>query len=228
MNKLTVCITEPLTVPLPGAQLVVFSDLGNYLSTPDLKKMLGAAVRYAKKHQIYLVPGRFVVQEKLCLCLIGPDGQVLGGQSAVHLNLNYRGQFTRSEELSLIETPFGKIALMVDVDINYPQMVCRAAELGAGLIISSQYIQLYDFHNGRVDQAAVNAAQSGGVHVVAVTNAGSAVVGPMGNYLAAFAEALPISAALELSLPSGKEYQRERCRELLCHHSQLMGGFADV
>jgi hypothetical protein len=71
----------------------------------------------------------FSVSRRLCLCLIGPDAR-RWGDKALCISIWRIGYLDRSDALSVIETPFGKVALLVDVDI-VTRRCRRAAELAA-------------------------------------------------------------------------------------------------
>ncbi len=81
MMTLKLCIARPWEPPLPGAELVLFADPDSYTAEAELKEMLTTAMRYAKRHKVYVVPGRFSVSRRLCLCLIGPDGKAMGDKA---------------------------------------------------------------------------------------------------------------------------------------------------
>ncbi len=205
MKAVTVSVVGSFAPPPEGAELVLFSDTKNYVAQYDSEKMLAKAVRYAKHYGVYLVPDRFVTEDSLCLCLIGPDGSPLLGQKAIHLNLDYRGFFRRESRLETAVTPFGRVALLVDVDINFPQVIRAAAAEGVQLIVSSQFIQLFDFFDARIEYGPIAAAKSNAISVAAVTSAGSVLVGPDGGVIAGFSEDLPLTAKIPIGSPSGWE-----------------------
>lgn len=53
-----------------------------------------------------------------------------------------------------------------------PQVARAAVEAGATLLLSSQFIQLYDLYEDRVRYGAINAAVSNGVNVAAARRNG--------------------------------------------------------
>lgn len=192
MKALKIAIVHSFTPPPQGAELVAFCSGRSYIAHYDTPKMLAAAVRYAKEYEVYLVTDCFVSDDHLCMCMLDPNGEPVLGQQAIYQNLSYRGLFKRSSELQIAETPFGKVCLLVDVDINYPQVLRLACEKGAQLVIASSYIQLFDFYEDRINYSALNAAASNGVYVALVTNTGSCIAAPDGNYIAPFTDCLPI------------------------------------
>lgn len=168
MQQLTIAIVPTLAAPPEGAQLVIFCDPRGYVAEIDSSMMLAAAARYAIRHKVYLVPERFIAANYLCLCLLSPQGVVIGAQRAVHLNLSLREHnYYRDDAIRPFDTPLGRVALLVDVDVNMPQVARAAVEAGATLLLSSQFIQLYDLYEDRVRYGAINAAVSNGVNVAA-------------------------------------------------------------
>lgn len=80
-----------------------------------------------------------------------------------------------------------------------PQVARAAVEAGATLLLSSQFIQLYDLYEDRVRYGAINAAVSNGVNVAAAAGMGGIIVRCDGRELAGFSEELPVVAALDPS-----------------------------
>ena len=74
MARTVVCITEAFQKPKPLTDLVIFSDLRPQIPTGDLSPYMKYCSMYAKEHQVWLVPHRFVVDNKLYLCLFDPTG----------------------------------------------------------------------------------------------------------------------------------------------------------
>ena len=186
-------ITSVLAPPPKGADLVIFADPRSYVAELDSRQMLAAAARYAARHKVYLVPERFIAAGSLCLCMLAPDGSVLGVQRACHLNVSMRQlNLARADEIVPFDTPLGRIALLVDVDINMPQAARSAALKGAQLIISSQHMPLYDFFEDRINLGPVNAARSNGLAVISAIGMGGVAVNAHGDITAAYSENLPI------------------------------------
>ena len=194
MSKIVkVAVTSVLAAPPKGTDLVIFADPRSYVAELDSHQMLAAAARYAVRHKVYLVPERFIAAGSLCLCMLAPDGSVLGVQRACHLNVSMRQlNLTRADEITPFDTPLGRIALLVDVDINMPQASRAAALGGAELIISSQYMPLYDFFDDRINYGPVNAARSNGVAVISAIDMGGVAVNAHGDIIANYSENLPI------------------------------------
>lgn len=222
MPPLTISIVSALTPPPEGSQLVIFSDARNYVAEYESGPMIQAAARYARGHRVHVMPGRFIAGGHLCLCLLDPDGVPLGVQRACHLNLDYRGRFTRASAVEPFKTQFGRVALLVDVDINLPQTPRAAVEAGAELLLSSQFIQLFDFFEDRVRSGTVNAAVTNGVPVAASIGAGGAVVDSLGRAVAGYSEELPIVARVEPRRSRVEHADLVTARRLLTCHRELL------
>ena len=199
MQTLHAAVLTSRMPPLEGTQLAVFASAKNYTPEYDSSKMLIAARRYARHYGVFVVPERFVAGGYLCLCLISPEGEVVGVQRACHLNLDYRGVFRRDDQIEVFDTPLGKIALIVDVDANMPQVNKCAVLKGANLLIQSQFVQLYDFFEERVHHSALNAALSNNVAVIGAVSGGGVLIGGDGAVLQGYSELLPIGGELFLA-----------------------------
>lgn len=223
LQQLSVVIVPTLTPPPPGVQLVVFSDQRNYVAEIDSAMMLAAASRYAIRHGVYLVPERFIAANYLCLCLLSPKGEVIGVQRATHLNLGLREHnFFRDDQIQVLDTPFGKVTLLVDVDINMPQVARAAVMNGATLLISSQFIQIYDFFEDRIRYGVLNAARSNGIPIVAAAGLGGIVADANGDEIAGFSEDLPVTARLKTAVPPCGLNAMQAAQMLLRAHKELI------
>lgn len=224
MQQPLAAIVPTLSPPPPGTQLVVFSDQRNYVAEIDSSMMLAAASRYAVRHNVYLVPERFIAANYLCLCMLSPKGEVIGVQRATHLNLGLREyNFFRDDKIQAFDTPFGRIALLVDVDVYMPQVVRAAVMEGATLLLSSQFIQLYDFFEDRVRYGVINAALSNGVQIVAAVGLGGVIVDINGHEIAGFSEDLPVAAQLEAIETPYNTALMHTAQALLRVHKDLIG-----
>lgn len=217
-------VLSVLTARMPppeGTQLAVFASAKNYTPEYDASKMLVAARNYARRYGVWVVPERFAAAGYLCLCLISPEGEIAGVQRACHLNIDYRGVFRRDDELSVIDTPFGKLALLVDVDANMPQVACEAVRQGATLLIQSQFVQLYDFFEERVLHSALNAALTNQVAVLSTVSGGGMLIAADGSMIQSYSELLPLSGSLLLEgqAPSAA---RQAAAQLLKAHRDCL------
>jgi hypothetical protein len=75
MTDLSLCVVEPFTSPVWGANLAIFSgQAGESIPEAKAKEYISRACKYAKHHEVYLVPERFLLMGYQCLCLISPEG----------------------------------------------------------------------------------------------------------------------------------------------------------
>lgn len=159
--------------------LVIFNDIRPYIPQWDSKDYLEGCRIYAKEYEVYLVPARVVVDGMLFLCLIDPKGDMVGVQGATHLNLSTSEKLERETKVEVLDTPLGKIFLCVDVDIYNPAVLRLAALGGAQIVISSQYIDSYQFSKEMVKNGVWNAAQQNNFFVVGCCNHFKTVAAPM-------------------------------------------------
>lgn len=196
MNDAVISIVSGLSPPPVTSQLVVCCTSKAFIPQHLAARMLSKAACYARLYGVYFVPQQFVCGNYLCLCLIAPDGSLVGAQRAITLNLNHRGTFLRHNRLDLCDTPLGKIALLVDVDINMPEVTRACALAGAQLIVSNQYIHPADFFEDRLLYGAVNAAVSNGIPVAAVAGRAGLIVSHTGCRLTDISEIFPLTATV--------------------------------
>lgn len=168
---LTVCIVDSLAAPPPkvgpAPRLVLLDDHCRCTEEPQTPAALAEAARYALRHNAYVVPGRFFADGALCLCMLSPKGKVVGVQQAVYLHLSLRARAPkRGRAPAPFETPFGAVALLPDVDVNYPQVAREAVQAGARLLIAGGYVDPYDISDEMIYLGPQNAARSNGVAVV--------------------------------------------------------------
>lgn len=197
MRTIELAINEPFAAPAPGANWVIFSDGQCYESEENTPRMLSRAVRYAKKYNVYLIPGKFIREGRVCMCIISPGGEPLLGQEGIFLNLSRRGELSRGESVDVAETPFGKIALGVDVDICHPAYVKALAGLGAEVVFSSRYLEIFDATENRIKAPILSASISSPMYVVGITNAGSCIAGPEGRLILPVRDMLSMKATLQ-------------------------------
>lgn len=223
MHQLSVAIVSPFEAALPKAELVIFAGSKHFVAEDAVPEMIARAKRYAAKNRIFLVTERFLLEDYLCACMLAPNGSLMGIGQATHLNLGLRqNNISRSDEVSVFDTPFGKTALLVDVDINMPQ-VCRAAvRMGAELILSTEHIPLYDLNENRISCGAVNAAASNGVWVVAAVGAGGVIADRSGHITAGYTDSLPLVAEIEAGASVIDRRAMRAAHELLIAHRELI------
>lgn len=233
MREINAAVVPAGMRPPEGAELVVLADSNSYVSESFAPQFAAAAARYAKKFGVWLVSQRFIAGEGLCLCLFSPEGVPVGVQRATHLNLDYRAlRLHRDDEIQVFDTPIGKIAMLVDVDIQMPHVVRQAALSGAEIIAASQFMQPYDFFEDRVLLGARSAVGSNGVPVVAAVGSRGVIAAPNGEETVSPFEESPVMAKIT---PQGITNERrvqmmEAQNVLKAHKFEILtlGGEADV
>ncbi len=179
MARTVLCFTKAFEKPKALSDLVVFSDFRPFVPAEELSSYIKQCSAYAKEHQVYLLPHRFLWKDILYLCLFDPKGSIIGYQGALHRNLSSQDQLKQYDNVHVIRTPIGNLFLCVDVDIYYPEVLRLARLKGADLILSSQHIPAYDLQPKRIITGIWNAAQQQGVYVAGCCNSFSAVAAPV-------------------------------------------------
>lgn len=173
-----ISIGEPFSSPAWGSNFMVFSsETGDPIGETGVKEYLAKVCAYAKQHEIYLVPERFIMQGFHTLCLISPQGKVVQAQQALHLSREHK-LLRRGHSIDLALTEFGSIFLCVDQDIYYPEIIKLANNMGAQIIISSQKIDPQEYSNHTVVAGVWNASQSNHVFTIGVSNVFSCIAAP--------------------------------------------------
>ncbi|MCL2579711.1 MAG: hypothetical protein FWE32_06725 [Oscillospiraceae bacterium] len=179
MQELSLSVGEPFTSPAWGANFVVFAgDTGRPLPEPQTKDYISRCCKYARQHNVWLVPERFILMGYQCMSLINPEGKVLGAQKAMFGGPVFRSIAKRSSLLELFRTEFGGVFLCVDVDVYRPEVAKVASNMGAQIIICSQSVARGDYGSHMVLTGAWNAAQLAGAFVIAVSNQFNCVCAP--------------------------------------------------
>ena len=126
-------------------------------------------------------------------------------QEKAVIERSYRGTLSRSTDLNIVRTKFGNLFLAVDVDIYRPEILRAAALSGAEIILSSQFIPLYDYQSQKLGQLAFQAADNG-VYIVNVSNASTSVIAPVetascpGGFLVREDDSVPLFYSLDTGL----------------------------
>ncbi len=176
LSDLNIAILSSFAEPARQTDLVIFANNRPYVPFYDVRKMLSKCAAYAVKHNVYVVPEKFSLEDSLCLTILNPKGEPLGIQRSCHLCMSDRGIFKRDDCIDPIQTPFGKIALLPSVDMNIPYVRTEAVLKGAELFIASLYMESYDFSPQRAALYALNVAQTTGVPVAAAIANGGIIV----------------------------------------------------
>ncbi|MDG6220566.1 MAG: carbon-nitrogen hydrolase family protein [Candidatus Thermoplasmatota archaeon] len=112
-------ILEKLSEPVPG------------ISTEQMGKM-------AREHGVYLA---FSMPEKTTdgvyntAVLVGPTGDVLGAHRKMHLFLDEATVANRGGDCVVVDTPLGKMGLMVCYDAVFPELSRNLALMGAEVLL---------------------------------------------------------------------------------------------
>ena len=179
MSKAVIMAADAFKKPRAYTDLMVFSDVRPYIPRWDSKDYLRGCQKYAQENGVYVVPTRVVMGDGLFLCLIAPGGEILGVQAAASLNLSFGDHLLHDDAVNVLETPLGRLFLCVDTDIYSPAVLRLAKLQGAEIVISSQYIDSYQFNREMIRDGIWNAAQQQGVYVVGCCNHCKAVAAPM-------------------------------------------------
>ncbi len=231
MQELSLSIGEPFTSPAWGSNFVVFSgENGVVVPEEDTKEYLRRVCKYAKHYEVYLVPQRFMLMGYQCLCLVSPQGKVVGAQRATHLNTTFKTGSKRSSSLTVYNTEFGGIFLCVDVDIYRPEVVRIAAEMGAQYIICVQQMTRGDYSTDMVLTGVWNAAQSNNVYSIAVSNQFHCICAPLpitdgkDGFIARPTMKTPLARNLNVDRLTECPRQRPLSRKLYAvHRGELIG-----
>lgn len=162
-----------------GTQLAVFFEEDiPAIKNRDQDRFINEAACFAAANNVFLVPGLYIKENYLCLCLIDNTGCVIGEQRATHLNSAWFDGLNRSLDINIIGTSFGKLFLCPDVDIYKPEVLRIAALLGAEIVVSSQYIAASDFRKEMVLAGAWQQAQQNCLYIINSTNITGSIIGP--------------------------------------------------
>ena len=180
MSELVLSAVEPFTSPAWGSNFVVFSgEAGPPIPEAQTEQYLRKCGLYAKRHEVWLVPERFVLAGEHCMALFTPEGEMPLMQKAIHNSPAFKSKAAANTDLEIFLTPMGKVMLCVDADIYRPEVACTGSKLGAQVIVCSQSIGLDDYGTHMVLTGAWNAAQQAGVYVIAVSNQFNCVCAPV-------------------------------------------------
>lgn len=180
MKELALSIGEPFSSPGWGSNFVVFSN-ENSVVVPEegAQDYIQKCCRYAKHYRVYLVPERFMLMGYQCMCLVAPDGRVIGAQKATHFNTANRIGAKKSSVIEVFDTEYGGVSLCVDVDIYRPEFARIAASMGVNIIICIQQIEQKNYASNMVISGAWSAAQTNQIFVVSVCNQFNCVCAPI-------------------------------------------------
>lgn len=158
--------------------VVLAGDSIEDVKNRDVNNYLNEWAKYAREHGVYIVPGLYIEDDYLCLCLIDDNGRVMGSQRACHLNTRSFPELRRGDNINIIDTPFAKIFLCVDVDTLKPQIIRAAVLMGAEVVVSVQYIAPDRYNESMILAGAWQNAQQNCIYILNAHNLGANIIGP--------------------------------------------------
>lgn len=178
MSKINVCFCYPFTKPKEPVNLVLFREVRNAIPEEAVREYISLCRQYAKTYHVYLVTGSFVLEKKLCICLIDPEGKPLVVQKASYLNPLQHPSLEPGSRIQVVQTELGALSLLAGVDVFHPETARAAVMQGAETLISVTYYEPYDLNTTREMSGCWAAAQSNRVHVIGVSNLDCCVCAP--------------------------------------------------
>ena len=179
MKTICAAICESFTPPPPDVQLVAFAgDEPDAIRARVSTDFLDRASAYAAERQVYLVPGLYIRQNALALCLLDDRGNRVIEQEATHLNRSWAGDLRRGDDVKVAELPFGRVTLCVDVDIYKSEVLRIAALQGAEIVVNCQYLRSEDDCREMILAGAWQQAQQNCVYILNATSRHASILGP--------------------------------------------------
>ncbi len=222
MADIRIAVVSAFMRPPEEVDVVIFNGGDRYYIKEDTSVfMLEEARRYASEYNVYLIPEMHMQGSVLVTSLISPAGDILGSSQNAFINLRYRGEISRGGGACVLDTPLGKIALITDTDISYPQTARDIRLKGAELAIAISHMERMDFYHEMVDYKAVAMAIDAGCPVVWSNNCVTAVVNEEGMIIDNFGWLLPFTSRVT---PCHKEMPVEierRCEQIT---NEMLGG----
>ena len=203
MKTILAAITQPEMPFDPAVKLIVFPGEGHEtIRARRGDAFIESAAACAAQRQVFVVPGLYLKDNALCLCLLDDRGQVILEQKATHLNRSWADDLQRGDEIRVAETPFGKVALCVDVDVYKAEVLRIAALQGAEIVVSVQVIYTLDFTNEMILAGAWQQAQQNCLFILNANNINGSIIGPcettadLSGFLTPISNAYPLQAQL--------------------------------
>ncbi len=160
-------------------QLIVYpQEEVSAIKSHDPDSYLMKVSQYASQNKVYVVPGLYIRDNYLCLCIIDNNGNIVYEQKATHLNQSWFSELRRGNEIEIVKTQFGNVFLCADVDIYKPEVLRIAALMEADIVISCQYIKEDHYSHQMILSGAWQQAQQNCLYVVSSTNIKSSIIGP--------------------------------------------------
>ncbi len=199
------CVCPPFSAPKSDTDLVIFPPQKEYMQEWEAKTFLEKAAAFAKENGIWVLTPAFSLGEHLVVCLINQAGKRALLQRACRLTPALRGSYQPFDSLQAVETPFGKLMILWDVDVYDPALTDRAVQEHCDAIVSVQYIPDVDFSKERILFGAWRASQQTGLPVLNVSNQGVCVTEPckalpqngsLNGFLFPFTDRLPFEGTV--------------------------------
>jgi len=179
MKTLIAAIAGPDLAAAPRADLLVFPGAeAASVRARDGAALLERAAATARRCNAYVVPGLYVKDGGLCLGLVAPDGTLVLEQRATHLNRAWAGDLRRADTIVLADTPFGRLALVPDVDVYKGEVLRIAALQGAEVAVCVQVLPPQDYSEAMVLAGAWQQAQQNCLYIVSVSDQHACLLGP--------------------------------------------------
>lgn len=121
---------------LGGAKIILWSEANAWVYEDQEEKFLKRASAFAKKHNIYLMPGYLVAKYGTIindnkLVMIDPDGEI-----AYHYTKTFSWYPTESDGVvKMVDTPYGTIAGVVCFDMDFPGFIRKAGKQGIDIML---------------------------------------------------------------------------------------------
>lgn len=155
LTKVTEMIQQAVT---GGAKLVILPEMFNCpyeaVNFPKYAEAEGGSTwrqlsELARRHSIYLVGGSIPEKDQEgkvynTSYIFNPDGEQVGKHRKMHLfDIDIEGgqtfkesdTLTPGEQVTVVDTPFGKMGVMICYDLRFPELARLMVQQGARLII---------------------------------------------------------------------------------------------
>lgn len=190
-----------------GAELIVLPELWNCGYYFDdiasvAQDMRGSSIKLlqklAKKHSVYIIGGSIAERRNGEIyntsMAVNSGGEVVQKYRKVHLfplGLAEQDYFSSGDEWNIIETPWGKIGMILCYDLRFAEFIRNLVLRGAqAIVVPAQWPQVREHHWDVLLQAR---AIENAVHIIAANRVGqdgsgtygghSAIVDPLGDVL---------------------------------------------
>ena len=172
------------TLAQQGADIVTLQE-GAGIGTPDqVEKLLSDAALIARQEQIYIVLPTFTFGNDKpvnAVQIIDPHGEIV----LEHIKFGgtqFEGSLTGSSELQTVDTPYGRISVVICWDADFPNVIRQAGQQNVDLLFvpSNDWLAVKDIHAGMATFRAVE----NGLSIFRQTGSGvSSVIDPHGRTL---------------------------------------------